>query len=462
MSPPPAVPTRREEFRELWKLALPIAIAQLGRSLMGFVDTAVLARAGTTSLSAGALSVALLILTTGFGAGLVLGADPLVSQSLGAGNPSRARAYLWQGNYVAVVAGTLLSLAITGSVLLLPRLGVDFVELPEVQDYILWQAPSLPLMLLFINTHTYLQALGRPHVLVVSTVLANLLNLMADILFVFGGAGLPAFFGPLRAVPAMGVKGAALATTLCCALQCAIVLWAVRRIPVSGEKPSRLPDRRILLQILGLGLPIGLHIIADESFLAIVSVLARQLGPESLGAHQLAVSFSIITFAVTMGISNAGSVRVGLAVGAGDLPLTKLRGGVAFVSGALFMGCSGLVFMFFPHALARLIGAPAEVVPLLVPLLMVMAAFQLSDGVMAVGGGVLRGLGETRFTFVANLAGHYLVGLPVGLFLGFGLNHGLQGLWWGVCAGLTAIAACLVWRFTRLTAAPLQPLQAQV
>ncbi|MFY0583146.1 hypothetical protein ACN28S_60580 [Cystobacter fuscus] len=95
----------------------------------------------------------------------------------------------------------------------------------------------------------------------------------------------------------------------------------------------------------------------------------------------------------------------------------------------------------------------------MVPLLMVCAVFQLSDGVQGVGAGVLRGAGETRFTFLANVVGHYAVGLPVALLLGFGLKLGVVGIWWGLCAGLTAVGLALLWRFERQSAGTLRPME---
>jgi MATE family multidrug resistance protein len=80
--------------------------------------------------------------------------------------------------------------------------------------------------------------------------------------------------------------------------------------------------------------------------------------------------------------------------------------------------------------------------------------------VQGVGAGVLRGAGETRFTFLANMVGHYGVGLPVALLLGFGLKLGVVGIWWGLCAGLTAVALALFWRFERQSAGTFQPLEA--
>jgi len=85
--------------------------------------------------------------------------------------------------------------------------------------------------------------------------------------------------------------------------------------------------------------------------------------------------------------------------------------------------------------------------------------FQISDGVQAVGAGVLRGAGDTRFAFLANLVGHYAVGLPVAVALGLFAGRGVIGLWWGLCAGLTAVAVALLSRFLRLSSREIAPLE---
>jgi MATE family multidrug resistance protein len=450
----------RTEFRELSRLAFPIAIAQGGQALMGLVDTLVVGRAGTSALAAVGLGNGLFFAVSGFGMGLMMGFDPLLSQAIGARQYARARALLWQGGWMSLFAGLVLAGLLLLTPVLLPLAGIGAAEVAGATDYMLWRAPSLPLMLAFLTIRSYLQSTAFTRPLVVATVAANVVNLGADILLVFGGAELPAYFGPLRAVPAMGVAGSALATTLCTALQLGIVLVSVRATgQTGGARPTRAPVWADLAQAARVGIPIGLHLAAEIGVFALAGVLAGGLGPASVGAHQIAISFASVTFTVAMGIGNAGSVRVGWAVGAHNTPQARVSGFTAFAGGAGFMALGGLVFALFPEALARLAGAPADVVPLLIPLLMVSAVFQVFDGVQGVGAGVLRGAGDTRFTFVANMVGHYAIGLPLTLLLGFGLGLGVVGIWWGLCAGLIAVAVALLWRFHWLSAGTLRPLE---
>jgi MATE family multidrug resistance protein len=124
------------------------------------------------------------------------------------------------------------------------------------------------------------------------------------------------------------------------------------------------------------------------------------------------------------------------------------------------MSVFALLFWLIPGPLARMLSDQQEVISASIPLLAVCAVFQLSDGIQGVGAGVLRGAGDTRFAFLANLLGHYCVGLPVAIVLGIHLGQGVIGLWWGLCAGLTAVAIALFTRFLRLSAREIVPLEA--
>jgi MATE family multidrug resistance protein len=126
------------------------------------------------------------------------------------------------------------------------------------------------------------------------------------------------------------------------------------------------------------------------------------------------------------------------------------------------MSCTALVLLFLPYWVARAMTDDAEILALAVPLLRVAACFQLFDGLQGVGAGVLRGAGETRFTFLANMVAYWVVGLPLIFLLTSRLELGVLGLWWGFVASLAVVAACLVWRFLRVSSREIVPLVSEL
>jgi Na+-driven multidrug efflux pump len=211
---------------------------------------------------------------------------------------------------------------------------------------------------------------------------------------------------------------------------------------------------------LRVGVPVGLQMGAEVGVFALVGLLAGRLGAGSLAGHQISISLASFTFCWAVGVGQAGSVRVGWAIGGRDTKAARRAGLVAFAGGAGVMSVFALSFCLLPEHLARMLSDQPEVIAASIPLLAVCAVFQLSDGIQAVGAGVLRGAGDTMYPFLANLVGHYFVGLPVAIALGIFMGRGLIGLWWGLCAGLTAVAVALLSRFLRLSAREIVPLEA--
>ncbi|HET7754084.1 MAG TPA: MATE family efflux transporter, partial [Anaeromyxobacteraceae bacterium] len=395
MSSAPAI---RDELSQLARLAIPMAIATAGQALMGVVDTAVAGRAGAVTLAGTGLGVAVFTAFTVFAMGLMLGLDPLVSQAIGAGDPLRARRMLWQGAWLSLALGVIVAIPAALVSFALEPGGIPPDVAREAGRYLVVRAPGLPGMLFFFAARSYFQGVGRTREVVVATVLANVLNLALDVLFVFGGAGLPSWTGPLRAIPPMGAAGAALATTFVCWAEAAMLAFAAARDHVPGPI-RRAPDRRDIREALRVGTPVGLHMGAEVGVFALVGFLAGRLGADQIAAHQIAISIASFSFTVAVGIGNAGGIRVGWAVGARDRAGARRAGLVAFAAGAAFMAMAGLVYLASPRALARLMTDDPRVLATAAPLLLVAAVFQVSDGVQAVGAGVLRGVGDTHFTF---------------------------------------------------------------
>jgi MATE family multidrug resistance protein len=154
---------------------------------------------------------------------------------------------------------------------------------------------------------------------------------------------------------------------------------------------------------------------------------------------------------VPLGVASAAAVLVGRAVGAGDAEAARLHAAASLVYGVGFMAVSAVVLLLVPRAIATLYTADDAVLRVAAALIPIAGVFQLFDGGQVVAGGILRGAGDTRTPLVANLAGFWLVGLPLGGWLAFRLDAGPAGLWWGVVAGLAAVAVLLVLRVrTRL------------
>jgi MATE family multidrug resistance protein len=461
MSPPAqraALSLFRDELVALLRLALPLIGVSAGFQLMGMVDTAVVGRLSQVALGAVGLANGVYFTLAVLGLGLMMGMDPLIAQALGAGDRTRVRYLLSQAVWLA--CGT--SLVLTLPMLLLPPLffwaGIPGPVAEMASAFFYPRVLSLFPTLLFAAARSYLQAVGRTRPLIAGIVLANVVNLLGDLLLVFGGQALPGWTGFLRQLPALGVRGSALATVFSITALTAFLLAALVR---SGELKFMRPERLPLLEATRVGLPAGLQMLAEVGVFALAGVVVGRLGAEPLAAHQVALQLASLTFMGAYGLQGASSVRVGLRVGAGDAPGIRRAGKIGLLLGGVWMGICALALAVFPAPFARLLTDQVSVLAAALPLIRVAAAFQLSDGLQAVSTGVLRGAGDARFPFLANLAGHYLVGLPLGLSLA-GAGFGAAGVWWGLALGLTLVAVTLVVRFWRLSARPIRPLHSDV
>jgi MATE family multidrug resistance protein len=433
------------ELRQLFRLAAPLAAAQAGSQLMGVVDIAVLGRYSARDLAACGLANAFFFAISVVGMGVLFGIDPLISQAVGAGDRMRARRVLWQGVWLALIVAGVLTVPLLLAVKLMHLFGVQRELIEPAKQYLLIRTTSLVPFLLFYVVRSYLQAHHVTRPLVISMVVCNIFNLIADIVLVFGWG----------VIPPLGAAGAAIATVAASVLQLAIVAAAVQKMNFAPGL-HRWNGAEVFLAYR-LGWPVALQMGLEVGVFALVALLAGRLGTLQLGAHQVVISLASFTFTVALGVASAGSVRVGLAIGARDAVRTRLAGHAAFIAAAGFMAVSALLFALAPAFLARLLTDDKAVIAVSLPLFFVAAFFQLSDGVQAAGAGVLRGAADTRYSFLANLFGHWLIGLPIALYLGFRMQMGIVGLWWGLCAGLTVVAVLLFMRFERLSSSGIAP-----
>lgn len=427
------------ELRRLVALSIPIAVTQLGNVMLGVVDVLMLGRVGREELDAAALGNLWLTATLVLGTGVVLGLDPLVAQAHGAGDGRRLGMLLQRGVVVALLVSVpvMLLWTLTGPVLewfgQAPHLAA------EAQRYALVQLPGAAAILVYAAMRAYLQGRGIAGPAMRVVLLANLVNIAADYWLIFGGLG----------VPALGVAGAGLATGLVRVFMVAALAWVIvrRGLHVGAWVPwSRAAlDRRELAKIASLGFGVGMQIGLEVWAFQVAMLLAGWLGEAPLAAYSVVINLASTSFMVPLGIGMAAAVRVGNLIGAGRPREAQRAAWVALGLGGAVMCASAVAFVVWREELPALFGVDPAVQALAAGTLPIAAAFQVFDGVQAVGCGVLRGMGWMRPAAVANLLGYWALALPLAYWLAFAGGQGVHGLWWGLTAGLLAVAVGLVW-----------------
>ncbi len=443
------------ELRGLFRLALPLIAGHSGQQLMSFVDTAMVGRLHPAAIGGVGIGSGIYFAMTVIGMGTVLGMDPLVAQAIGAGEHERARRILWQGLRIAFGMSFPVMALIVLFTFLLEPIGIEAETAHETRRFLWSRLPNVLPFLLFSAARSYLQATGGARAVVWSMILANVANLIGNVILIYGDGGLHAMGLPGVGLPPLGVVGSGLSSSLASALAFVVCVRGVRAIPTPPDPRRRDADPEIRAKILKLGAPVALQILAEVGAFTMAGILAGRMGRGPAAANQIALTLASFTFTVTLGLSSATSVRVGQAVGRGDTPAARRAGLLALKVGLAFMSLTAIVFLFAPAALARILTDKADVIAVAVPLVQIAGLFQLSDGAQVIAAGALRGAGDARSTPRANLIGHYLIGLPIAIALGFYLGVGAAGLWWGLVAGLTFVGIALTLRFLKISSKPL-------
>ena len=403
----------RHEIRSILSLALPVVIAEGGWLAMQIVDIGMVGRLGPEAIGA------------------------VVAQAFGARRTMECEQWLKHGLLLAVLVTVPLTVASRAGLRFLDVWGFDPRVLEQTSAYLLIITWSMLPLLLYAALRRYLQAINIVRPIMVVLITANVINAVANWVLVFGNWG----------APALGVAGAGWATCISRTYM-VVVLGVVVFTRVTCPQRLWADDSRIewdrMRRLLALGWPAAMQVTLEFGVFAAVTVLAGRLEPQTLAAHQIVANLAGLTFMVPLGISAAGAVRVGQAVGRCDAVGARRAGWLALGLGVTFMSVAAATFVTLPGPILRLFTADARVLETGVVLLLLAALFQLFDGVQVVATGVLRGLGDTRAAMLSNLAGHWVVGLPVGYALCFSWGMGVVGLWIGLSLGLILVGVVLI------------------
>lgn len=430
----------RRDVARLAQLAWPIVLTQLALMLMGTVDYMMVGRAGVLEVGAVMLGNVWKMGTVMLGMGVIFGIAPLVSQAHGAGDGRRSALALQRGVVLGLCFALPIGAAWLGARKALLAFGQDAETAARASRYLLAQLPSLPFFLVWMAQREYLQGRGIVLPTFFIALFVNALNAFLNWVLIFGNLG----------APELGAVGAGWAT---CVMQILLPLltWGwmrAARLTEGAWTPWGRASFELsgLMEVLRLGLPVGLALLFEMWAFQTMTLWAGQLGRVELAAHSFVLNMASFSFMVPLGIALAATTRVGNLIGAGDRPAAQRAAWVAFAIAGGAMACFGALYALAPDPLVRLYTDDAEVIARAAAVLPIVAAFQVFDGLQVVGGGILRGMGKTKPPMVIHFLGFYGLGLPLSWLLTFRLDHGLAGVWWGIALGLLAVAiAFVVW-----------------
>jgi len=439
-APATAQRTIAQHIKLTLALAWPVVISRTSILIMVSVDVAMTGQAGQIELAYISLAMAVQVMLLMIGVGTLFGTAVLIAQADGAGD-IRACGGIWRLALIhAMGLGAILGLACLAGGWFLLAIGQDADVARgggRVLDQFAW---GMMPMFMAVVTSMFLEATGRPRPGMYVMVAANIVNVALNWVFVYGNLG----------VPELGAEGAILATSIVRWLTVAALIGYIYLMPSSARYGIRGGVRApwsVGRKLRRIGYPMGFAQGIEASAFSGLVLLAGYLGTAALGGYQIGQNLIALAFMCAIGIGTATTVRDGNAIGRNDQPGIAAAGwtGVGLV--VFFMALIGLVFVAQPTRLAMIYSADPAVIAVATPLILIVSAALVFDGIQGVLMAALRGTGDVWVPVCFHLLSFWALALPAGAYFAFAAGLGAPGLMVGLLIGVLAAASFLMGRF---------------
>ena len=432
------------------RLAGPLILTNVAQSAINATDVVLLGWLGARELAASSIGLNLFLIFLIFGMGLVMAASPIMAKELGARKHSvrevrrTVRQAMWAAVTLALPTWIILWHAEPILILLGQEPDLSARAAVFVRPLMFGLLPAL----LYLVLRAFVAALEQPAWALWISIAGVLTNALINYALIFGHFGLPrlGLFGA-------GLGSALTQTAMFLGMAAVVVLHPrFRRYRLFGRFWRA--DWSRYAQVWSVGLPIALTLSLEVTLFIAAVFLMGLIGVESVAAHAIAIQIASLTFMVPLGLSQAVTVRVGLAFGRGDPVGITRAGWTAFAMGVAFMAAMAVVMLAIPEQLVGLfldesLAVNRPVIPLAVSFLYLAALFQVFDGAQSVGAGMLRGLQDTTVPMMFAGFGYWIIGMGLAVWLGFGLKMDGYGIWIGLAAGLAVVSVLMIWRWVR-------------
>lgn len=447
------------EARQLLALAIPVILAQISQTAMGFLDTTMAGAVSATDMAAVAIGTSIWLPVILFGHGVLLALTPVVAQLSGSGRRNKIGDQVQQALWLAFFLSLLVMIILWNAGLFLQAMhGIDPTMASIAERYLhalLWGAPGY---LFFQALRNQCDGLGKTKPSMVFGFLGLLLNIPLNFIFIYGHLGMPA----------LGGVGCGVATaTVYWAMFFGLRLWTKKSAALQDIHASvrwAKPDFIILKKLIGIGLPVALALFFEVTLFAVVALLVSPLGIVDVAGHQIALNFSSLMFVLPLSMGGASTIRVGYQLGRGSVQGAKVAAWTSQAVGLALVSFTALFTVVFREDIGRLYNDDPAVIALAGHLMLFAAIYQYSDSVQVIGSGILRGYKDTRAIFWITLVSYWLLGMPVGYLLALTdfvvPRMGPAGFWCGFIVGLTIAALLMVRRIVIIQRKPAEVLLA--
>lgn len=430
------------EFPTNFKLAYPIVLGQVAHLLVAFADNIMVGKLGAAQLAAVSLGNTLIFIAMSVGIGFSFSITPLVAEAYSAGNTGNIKRYLDNGFILSTVLGIILCALLFASEPILYHLDQPEEVVVLAIPYMRWVSVSMIPLLLFQALKQFADGLSLTTYPMYIAVGANIINIIINYIFIYGKFGMPR----------MEVEGAAVGT-----LVSRIIMVFALYILLSRKRDllkffNRTIDfsKQAVLKLLNIGFPTALQMFFEVSLFTAAIFLSGMLGTDEQAANQIALNLSALTFMFGVGLGVTATIRVSNQLGKKNFMDLKRVARSIFLMTIIMEVLFALIFLIFNDQLPHIYIDDLNVIELAASVLLIAALFQISDGFQVVILGALRGLQDVWIPSFICLFSYGICGLPVSYYLGIYTDFGLEGIWIGLCVGLTVSSLLMYARYRHL------------
>ena len=423
-------------LKDLLKFAIPLITGQVGQMLFGIGDLMVAGRYSKEVVSAIGVASSIFGSFLMLGLGLSYAFAPILAQKLGEGK--KVQGYL----FTIICYSILFSLALVIPMFLFAKFGTNSLGLPEevtplFKDYFEITLYSFPFILIYQSVKEYLQVQQDIWFANVLVIVANIFNLLLNIVLCFG----------LLGFPEMGGKGLAWATVINRVLMALALLYYVRKDFLLNLKFIK----DFVFDSFKLGFPIAISILMEVSIFTLVTILIGRMDVASSAAHNIILNLCSFTFMFPLAIGNATSTMVALSLAENKLQEAKSYAFGGLKLAVLFEMLTTLTFALIPGLILSIYTDKLDVIEKGKMLIILAAFFQIPDGIQVTLSGILRAMQVTKPVMILTIIGYWVIGLPLGAYLAYSMNLQARGLWIGLMTALVLMAIFLFILFLRFS-----------